>query len=165
MPKGFLSLRRITIPILGRNEIQRTRKVQRNRAARHRSRSGEFTCWQPTNPSLGRSIATSLNEFAQRVPESRLRRSSAISNLIRPGAAVLDVGCTSGYLMAHLQNSKGCRSAGIDLSHQSATTAQNANCRVLIADSLFHVTVWPVRRKNKLGLAFELAPTSAFRES
>lgn len=48
---------------------------------------------------------------------------NAISDWVRPGTRVLDVGCASGYLMAHLAASKGCQPVGIESDPEYAARA------------------------------------------
>jgi methionine biosynthesis protein MetW len=57
-----------------------------------------------------------------------------------PHAAILDVGCAAGYLMAHLQDSKGCHCVGIEQVRESAMAARNTGFRVLEDDALSGIT-------------------------
>jgi methionine biosynthesis protein MetW len=60
----------------------------------------------------------------------------AIAECVRPGTTVLDVGCSSGYMMTHLQDSKGCTCVGIEPSRDTGTIARNAGLKVIVDDAL-----------------------------
>ena len=48
----------------------------------------------------------------------------AISNLVIPGGKVLDVGCSSGYLMEYLRANLDCHCVGIELDPKAALKAE-----------------------------------------
>ena len=72
----------------------------------------------------------------------------AISNLVRPGTDVLDVGCASGYLRAHLRDSKECQCVGIEPNRESAMAGQSRGLNIVIDDALSGIS--------------SLAPTARF---
>ena len=94
----------------------------------------------PTFDAEPRNLDTSLSKDSTCSPYRFNSRGygshQAITELIRPGTSVLDIGCASGYLMTHLQNSKGCRCVGIEQSREAALVARNAGFRVLNDDAL-----------------------------
>lgn len=48
----------------------------------------------------------------------------AVTEFCRPGTRVLDVGCSVGHLMEHLQQQLGCRTTGIDTDAAAVATAR-----------------------------------------
>ncbi|MFZ5765122.1 MAG: class I SAM-dependent methyltransferase [Thermodesulfobacteriota bacterium] len=54
--------------------------------------------------------------------------------LVRPGARVLDVGCSSGYLASLLRDEFSCRVTGIELDAEAAAKAAAVCDRVVVGD-------------------------------
>jgi len=54
-----------------------------------------------------------------------------IAGWIEPGSRVLDLGCGDGTLLAHLQNSKQCVGAGVELSDQQVIACVRRGVRVI----------------------------------
>ncbi len=47
---------------------------------------------------------------------SERRELEVIAGLVPPGSRVLDLGCGSGELLAHLQRERGCSGYGIEIA-------------------------------------------------
>lgn len=46
-------------------------------------------------------------------------RASLISEWIKPGSSILDVGCGEGFLMEYLLRKKNCKVYGVDVSRKA----------------------------------------------
>ena len=60
----------------------------------------------------------------------------AITEMVRVGTTVLDVGCASGYLMEHLRGTKGCHCLGIEPNPESASRAAALGFEVISESAL-----------------------------
>lgn len=76
----------------------------------------------------------SLHVYAREINQQDRTSLSVLSELVRPGALVLDLGCGNGALGRHLKSQRGCCIDGVTLNEREAELARPDYRRVEVAN-------------------------------